>query len=272
MCVTIMAALPARYAGCGVAADLRIGQDYIVNCDGRNGVRPLHHNFGAHPRQHMPVDHSWNVSPQEAARIQQELRPLVRMEDDFGGIRLVAGADLSFHREERMCRAAMVVVRFPDLDIVEEAAVEEEVRFPYVPGLLAFREAPAIISVYHKLRSKPDLLVLDGHGYAHPRRFGVTCHVGLALDVPAIGCAKSRLVGAYDEPNDEAGAFSSLIDEGEIIGAALRTRAGAKPVFVSIGHRVCLESAMMLTMQCVRGYRLPEPTRLAHRLASEWIG
>ena len=220
----------------------------------------------------MPVHHSWNVSPQEAAQLQQELRALVRAEDDFGEIRLVAGADLSFSREERMCRAAMVVVRLPGLDVVEQAAVEQEALFPYVPGLLAFREAPAIISVYHKLRSMPDLLILDGHGYAHPRRFGVTCHVGLALDMPAVGCAKSRLVGVYDEPAPEAGSFSPLVDDGEIIGAALRTRAGAKPVFVSIGHRICLESAVRLTMQCVRGYRQPEPTRLAHCLASQWTG
>jgi len=218
----------------------------------------------------MPIDHPWNVSPQEAARIQQELRTLVRAEDDFGEIRFIAGADLSFHRAEQMCRAAVVVLRFPDLTLVEEVAMQEEVLFPYVPGLLAFREAPAIINTYRKLQTKPDLLILDGHGYAHPRRFGVTCHIGVVLGIPAIGCAKSRLIGSYDEPAAEAGSFSPLIDEGETIGAALRTRAGAKPGYVSVGHRICLESAMRITIACVRGYRLPEPMRLAHQSASRW--
>lgn len=217
-----------------------------------------------------PITHPWNVTPQEAARIQAELRPLVRAEDDFGEIRLVAGADLSFHKAEGLCRAAMVVMSFPDLVVVEEASVQEEVTFPYVPGLLAFREAPAIIHAFEKLRNKPDLLILDGHGYAHPRRFGVTCHLGLVLNVPAIGCAKSRLIGACEEPGAEAGSHSPLTHEGEVIGVTLRTRAGAKPVFVSVGHRICLQSAISFTMACVRGYRLPEPTRLAHQSAGKW--
>jgi len=218
----------------------------------------------------MAINHSWDVSPAEAAKIQRELRPLVQAEDDFDDIKFIAGADLSFRRADKMCRVAVVLLRFPELTVLEEIATQEEVRFPYMPGLLAFREAPAIICAYGKLRTKPDLLILDGQGYAHPRRFGVTCHVGLALDVPAIGCAKSKLVGGYNEPGEEAGSFSPLIDDGEVIGAALRTRAGAKPVFVSIGHKICLESAIRFTMRCIRGYRLPEPTRLAHQLASLW--
>ena len=219
----------------------------------------------------MRVNHSWDVSPRQAARIQNELRRLVRAEDDFGGdVRLVAGADLSIRPTASECRAAMVVVRIPDLETVEESALQEKITFPYVPGLLAFREAPAIIHVYERLRIKPDILILDGHGYAHPRRFGVACHAGLALDVPAVGCAKSRLIGEYDEPDEQAGSFSPLSDGGEVVGAALRTRAGAKPIFVSIGHRICLESAVRITMACTRGYRLPEPVRLAHQLASRW--
>lgn len=220
----------------------------------------------------MGVHHPWDVSPREAARIQAELRGQVRLEDDFGEIKLVAGGDLSFRRAENLCRAAVVVLSFPQLEPVEAAAIEMPVIFPYVPGLLAFREAPAVISAYERLSTRPDLLILDGHGYAHPRRFGVACHVALVLDTPTIGCAKSKLIGSYADPGPSPGDSSPLTDDGEVIGVALRTRSGGKPVFVSVGHRVSLGSAVRIVMACVRGCRLPEPCRLAHQLAGKWDG
>jgi deoxyribonuclease V len=218
----------------------------------------------------MQIVNSRKITYKEAIDMQAELRTMVSREDGFGETNLIAGVDLSFHRADRTCRAAMVLLNMEDMSVVAQAALQEEVAFPYVPGLLAFREAPAIIHVYEKLRTKPDLLMLDGQGYAHPRRFGVACHVGVALNIPSIGCAKSRLIGRYEDPGQELGTSSPLIDNGEVIGAALRTKICAKPVFISIGHRICLESAIRLTMECIRNYRLPEPTRLAHQLAAQW--
>jgi deoxyribonuclease V len=141
------------------------------------------------------------------------------------------------------------------------------VTFPYVPGLLSFREGPAVLDALDKLKSPPDLLIFDGHGLAHPRRFGLACHLGLLVDIPAIGCAKSRLCGQYEEPGPHRGDTMPLIDKGEVVGAAVRTRAGVKPVFVSIGHRVDLPTSIHYVLACCRGYRLPETTRWAHRLA-----
>ena len=215
--------------------------------------------------------HSWDLTDAEKRALQVRLAAEVVQEDRFGPLRLVAGVDVGFPRRDgvEMARAAAVLLTFPELALVAETVIEEPVRFPYVPGLLSFREAPAILSALDRLQQAPDLVMVDGQGRAHPRRFGIACHLGLLLDRPALGCAKSLLVGRYTEPGPSVGDWSPLIDRGETVGAALRTRAGVKPVFVSIGHRMSLETAVQLTLTCARGLRLPEPTRLADRLASQ---
>jgi deoxyribonuclease V len=214
--------------------------------------------------------HSWDLAPAEARAVQRRLAAEIVVEDRLGEIRRVAGVDVGFPRrgDQEMARAAAVLLSFPDLTPLGDSLVEEPVRYPYIPGLLSFREAPAIIAALERLPEPPDLIMADGQGRAHPRRFGIACHLGLLLDRPALGCAKSRLVGRYDEPPPEPGAWTPLTDHGEVIGAVVRTRAGVKPLFVSVGHRVSLETAVALVLACGRGLRLPEPTRLADQLAS----
>ncbi len=213
----------------------------------------------------LPVrhPHPWNVSPEEAVAIQQRLREQVIREGPMPGPgTVIVGVDVGFRGE--LARAAAVAVRFPDLTPLAQAVAEVPVTFPYIPGLLAFREAPAILAALERLPLSPQVLMVDGHGISHPRRMGIATHLGVYLDLPSIGCAKSKLWGRYEMPPDEPGAWSPLWDGGEMIGAVLRTQAGASPVFVSIGHRISLENAIATVMACVRGHRLPEPTRLAH--------
>jgi deoxyribonuclease V len=167
--------------------------------------------------------------------------------------------------------AAVVVLRYPDFEIVEVATITGLIDFPYVPGLLTFREAPLVLAACEKLRVAPDLFIVDGQGLAHPRRIGLASHLGLCLDIPTIGCAKSRLLGAYEELGDASGSFTDLLDNNEVIGAALRTRSGIKPVFVSVGHKISLQEALRWTLACCRGYRIPEPTRLAHQAAGGFL-
>ena len=215
--------------------------------------------------------HPWDLEPAAARALQRELAARVVREDHLGELRLVAGLDLGFPRDaagREVGRAALVVLRAADLGLVERRVAERPVTFPYVPGLLSFRESPVALAAFETLAARPDLLIVDGHGFAHPRRFGIACHLGVLLDLPTIGCAKSILVGRADEPGPRPGDWTPLVDRGETIGAALRTRAGVKPIFVSIGHRVSLETAIELVLRCGRGYRLPEPTRLAHQAAS----
>ena len=215
--------------------------------------------------------HRWDLDPSEARALQRQLAERVVREDRFGTIRTVAGVDLGFPKTPDggvLGRAAVVVLRVPDLDLVEERIVERPVTFQYVPGLLYFREAPVGMAAVASLEHRPDLLLVDGHGLAHPRRCGIACHLGLLLDLPTIGCAKSILVGHAEEPGPNPGDWAPLVYRGETIGAALRTRPKTKPIYVSIGHRVSLTSAIALVSQCGRGYRLPEPTRLADRIAS----
>jgi deoxyribonuclease V len=215
----------------------------------------------------MRSRHPWNVTPARAVEIQNRLRGRVERRPRLGALRRVAGIDISV--KDGRARAAVVVLTFPDLETAEASVVERPCRFPYVPGLLAFREAPSILAAFRRLRTRPDFLLFDGQGIAHPRRFGIAAHLGVLLDLPSIGCAKSRLIGAHAEPGAAAGSWAPLVDGGETIGAALRTREGVKPVYVSIGHRVDLETAVDLVMRCTRGYRLPEPTRRAHRAAGD---
>lgn len=209
--------------------------------------------------------HRWDVSPKEAIEIQQRLRESIILEPcPLENIALVAGADVSFDKGSNRVFAAIVVLELPTLTAVAKAGVVEETTFPYIPGLLSFREAPAVLRAWEQLSVRPDALLLDGQGLAHPRRFGLACHIGLWLDLPSVGCAKSVLVGEYEEPAPQAGSAAPLIDRAEVVGAALRTKDHTSPIFVSPGHRVDLESALALVRRCVKGYRIPEPTRQAH--------
>jgi deoxyribonuclease V len=211
--------------------------------------------------------HPWDLTPGEAARLQASLRDTVILQPlAMDSLRTVCGVDLGFRGE--MAHAALVVLRFPTLEITELAEAETPITFPYVPGLLSFRELPAVLAALEKLSELPDVFLCDGQGLAHPRRFGIACHLGVLLDRPAVGCAKSILVGRHAPVDPLAGSFSELRDRGETVGMALRTKTNVKPVFISPGHRCDLPSAVNLALACTRGYRLPEPTRLADRLAS----
>ena len=213
------------------------------------------------------LEHSWNVAPAEARAIQQQLRSKVRQQNSAAlrRLRYVAGIDISV--KANWATAAVVVLGFPDLELVEVVTSRQEVRFPYVPGLLSFRECPAILAAAAKLSVEPQLLLLDGQGIAHPRRFGLAAHLGVLFEIASIGCAKTRLLGEHDEPHELAGSYTDLWDGNERIGGVLRTRTGVKPLYISVGHRVELPTALDLVLQCCVKYRLPEPTRLAHQAA-----
>lgn len=209
----------------------------------------------------------WDVTPAEARAIQMEWRSRVVRENRLGDVHLVAGVDVGL--PNGMARAAVVVFSFPALAVVEQTVATVPITFPYVPGLLTFREAPAILAACAQLSHEPDLIIMDGHGIAHPRRFGITSFLGVALDRPTIGCAKSRLIGEPREPlSEEAGAWVYLYDEDEIIGAVVRSKTGVNPIYVSIGHKVDLETCIHYVLACCRGYRLPETSRKAHQAAS----
>ncbi len=210
--------------------------------------------------------HSWDVTPEEAREIQNRLRTEVIPTDQFGTINTVAGVDIGLKKD--IALASVVVLSFPGLQVVDSEVAACAVRFPYIPGLLSFREVPPLLTAFDRLRTEPDLVIVDGQGIAHPRRFGLASHLGLILDKPTIGCAKSRLWGRYEEPGPEQGAYTHLVDKGEVIGAAVRTRTNVRVVYVSVGHRISLDSARTLTLACCRGYRLPETTRHAHNAAS----
>jgi len=213
--------------------------------------------------------HSWEVSPTEAVAVQRALRDRVVTRDDVGPVRTVAGLDVGFEADGRVARAAVAVLELPGLALVEEAVARAPARFPYVPGLLSFREVPVVLEALARLSRAPDVILCDGQGYAHPRRFGLACHLGLWTGLPSVGVAKTRLTGVHGPVPEGRGAWCPLTDGGEVIGAVLRTRPGVKPIFVSIGHRVSLATAIDLVMRCVTRFRLPETTRQAHRLASQ---
>lgn len=210
--------------------------------------------------------HPWDLSPSEARKVQDALAPAVKRSGELDGVRRVCGVDIGFG--SGTVRAACAVLSFPDLEPVETLCLEGTVAFPYVPGLLSFREIPPLVPVLEKLAVEPDLLIADGQGIAHPRRFGLASHLGLLLDRPVIGCAKSRLLGVFREPGSSRGEYEYLFDGDEIVGAVLRTKERVKPVFVSVGHKVSLESSIRFILECCRGHRLPEPVRVAHGLAS----
>jgi deoxyribonuclease V len=210
----------------------------------------------------------WPRTIAEARQVQIELASQVVTRDRLGKVKFVAGADVGFEKQGEITKAAVVVLRYPGLELIEKAVVRRKTGFPYIPGYLSFREAPAVLAAIQRLKQKPDLLLCDGQGIAHPKRFGLACHIGLLSDLPTIGVAKTRLIGEYREPGVEKGCQSTLWDNGEIIGSVLRTRKNVRPVFVSIGHKICLETAAHYVLSCTTRYRLPETTRWAHRLAS----
>ena len=210
--------------------------------------------------------HSWDVTPEEARQLQNRLRTQVIPIDQFGTINTVAGVDIGLKKDTAI--ASVVVLSFPELQVVDSVVTVSPVRFPYIPGLLSFREIPPLLTAFDQLKTIPDLIIVDGQGIAHPRRFGLASHLGLILDKPTIGCAKSRLCGQYNEPDSEQGAYTYLTDKEEVIGAVVRTRTNVRVVYVSIGHRISLDSARIWTLACCRGYRLPETTRYAHNTAS----
>jgi len=209
--------------------------------------------------------HAWDISPAEAQEIQRQLRGRVLVEPLDHQPEIIAGVDVSVKSEQ--ARAAVVLLSYPDLVPFQATTAEMPLSFPYVPGLLAFREGPVTLAALEQLEDRPDVLMFDAQGLAHPRRMGLATHLGVLLDTPAVGCAKSRLCGAYMEPNEQKGSWTPLIDRGEVIGAVVRTRDGVRPVFVSTGHRVDLKAAVALVLDCATRYRLPEPTRWAHRVA-----
>lgn len=212
--------------------------------------------------------HSWEVTPRKAIAIQENLRASIVRQDRLGALHTVAGVDVGFEQDGKVTRAAVAVLSLPGLEPREAIIARRRTSFPYVPGLLSFREAPAILEALSQLKIAPDLLMCDGQGMAHPRRVGLACHLGLLCDLPSIGVGKSRLIGINEPVGEERGQSQPLMDSDELIGMVLRTRTGVKPVFVSIGHRVSLERAVEIVLQCAPKYRLPEPIRQAHRLAS----
>jgi deoxyribonuclease V len=232
--------------------------------------------------------HDWNLSPSEAVALQKRLREQVRIEPLTRKAELVAGCDISFNKFSDIVYAGIVVLRLPELEIVDRSTAITKTNFPYISGLLSFRETPALLECWEKLATAPDVVMLDGQGLAHPRRFGIACHFGLLTDTPTLGCAKTVLRGKFEEPGDEAGSYSLMMDKNEVIGAAVRTKDKVAPVYVSAGHLIDLPGAISLALRCVKGYeaessaslfetrplskskyRIPEPTRRAHILVNE---
>ncbi len=210
-----------------------------------------------------------NITPQEAVEMQKELRQQLRLQPLQKEIKTIAGADISFNKYSTTVYAGIVVMHFPSLQVIETSGITDETSFPYIPGLLAFREVPALSKAWENLNTKPDVLVLDGHGIAHPRRMGIAAHFGVVMQTPTLGCAKSLLTGKYVEPGMEAGSVSDLFHKNELIGKVLRTKKNVKPVFISPGNKISMEQSLQIILQCVRKYRIPEPTRMAHNYVNE---
>ena len=212
--------------------------------------------------------HPWEVTPAEAVTIQQQLRNRVSLRDQLTVVKRVAGIDVGFEQGGVITRAAVVILDYPGLTLLESALACRPTTFPYVPGLLSFRELPAVLEALEQIRLLPDLLLCDGQGYAHPRRLGIASHLGVLTDIPSIGVGKTRLIGEHAQVANERGAWQPLLERGECIGAALRSRMGVKPIYISSGHRITLETAIEYVMGCTTRFKLPETTRLAHRFAS----
>ncbi len=220
--------------------------------------------------------HNWNLTPKEAITLQKELaaeiiynRPI-----DAGSVQLIAGVDVSVKKDvstqKNVSQAAVAVVTYPDLELIETTLAQQPTPFPYVPGLLSFREGPVLVEAFEKLAHEPDVFIFDGMGRIHPRRIGIAAHMGLWLQKPTIGCGKSHFIGDYNQPGNEKGAYSNLTDRGEKLGVVLRTRSKVKPVYISVGHLADLKTAIRLTLDCTPKYRLPRPIRLAHKAAGRF--
>ncbi len=212
--------------------------------------------------------HSWALTVNEAIAVQEQLRAEVLTTDLLEPVQYVAGVDMGFEANGTISRAAVAVLSFPDLQLQESAIARRPTSFPYIPGFLSFREIPAVLDALEKISITPNLILCDGQGLAHPRRFGIACHLGVIIDLPTIGVAKSLLVGKYQEVSEQRGNWQPLIDRGETIGAVLRTRSKTKPLYISSGHRVSLPTAIDYVLRCTPKYRLPEITRIADKLAS----
>lgn len=214
------------------------------------------------------LNHPWPQTAEEATAIQQQLKSQVVTEDRLGEVRYIAGVDVGFEDSYAITRAAVVVLSFPELQPVEEAIARRPTTFPYIPGFLSFREIPAILEALQALKTTPDLIMGDGHGIAHPRRLGIASHLGVLIDLPTIGVAKSLLVGKHEAVPAEKGHWQPLQHRGETIGVVLRSRTNVKPLYISIGHRISLPTAIDYVLRCTPKYRLPETTRWADKLAS----
>jgi deoxyribonuclease V len=211
--------------------------------------------------------HSWQVSIPQALDLQRRLATQVSRIGEVTTPSLIAGVDISVSKTKGMATAAVVVLGYPELRVVETKIVNGKLDFPYIPGLLSFRESPLTLAACEELTITPDLILVDGQGIAHPRRLGLASHLGLLLNTPTIGCAKSLLCGEHEEPGEQPGNYAEIVDRGEVVGVALRTKLGTKPVYVSIGHKIDIQTAIYWVTQCCRGYRIPEPGRLAHLAA-----
>jgi len=213
--------------------------------------------------------HRWDLSYKKAVELQRQLAEKVSFIPMAKKVRIIAGLDCAFSKDGKKIFAAVVVMKRPNFEVIEVRDACLEVNFPYIPGLLSFREAPVCIAAVGKLRTEPDIFIIDGQGIAHPRRLGLASHLGLFFDKPTVGCAKSRLTGTFKNPPAQKGTYCLLEDKGETIGAVLRTRTNIKPVFVSVGHKCTLKDAVGIVLACTTQYRLPEPTRLAHHIVSK---
>src|SRR5436190_21662032 len=221
-----------------------------------------------------PALHEWNLQPEAAIALQRKLAAkIIRTDQLKGEVKLVAGVDMALNEEKNMAHAAVVLLSYPQMEVLERHIYEEPIRMPYIPGLLSFREIPCILGAFALLSQQPDLVMVDGQGIAHPRYLGIASHLGLWLDLPTIGCAKSILRGHHDPLSEEAGSWVPLKANKEVIGAVVRTRARVKPMIISSGHRISLETSLRFVLDCCKGYRLPEPTRLADKLSKDniWI-
>ena len=213
------------------------------------------------------LEHPWEISPEEAILIQQRLREFVIIEDQLGEILSIAGADVSYDPSRQEARGVVTILSYPNLELVVYVTAITPSSFPYIPGLLSFREIPPLLTCFKKLKYHPDLILCDGHGLAHPRRFGLACHLGVLFDIPSMGVAKRPLLGEHKTLPEVRGAWEPVIDEGEIIGVAMRSRTNNRPIYISIGHRISLATSIEWVMNCLTQYRLPEPIRWADRLS-----
>ncbi len=217
-----------------------------------------------------PNKHSWDLSPTKAINLQNDLAKyiVVKTKLDLKKIKFIAGADVSIHRQKNICLATVVILSFPELSIIEERTAIRKISFPYVPGLLSFREGPVLLEAFQKIKNRPGLVLFDGQGIAHPRRFGLASHLGWWLEIPSIGIAKNKLIGEHDDVGLEKGSFVYLYDNKDKIGIVIRTRSNVKPVYVSPGFKVNYPEAIKATLSCLTKFRLPEPIRAAHHIST----